>query len=151
MERNRRYPFTMQYNTLLARYKGSEGKLLSNGFEWFLTVQPTPISDTYRLKITYQQGYQPNVFVVSPSPLHKPEGASILPHTYNTKKQHICIYNKNWHEWNPTMLMANTVVHWAILWLCFYENWAYTGKWEGGGHGDWDVIPNFKGQKEPEV
>ena len=42
------------------------------------------------------------------------------------------------------MLIADTIVHWAIEWLYYYENWAYTGKWLGGGHGNWDADFNDK-------
>lgn len=39
------------------------------------------------------------------------------------------------------MLIADTIVHWSIQWLIYYEHWAYTGIWKGGGHGNWDVEP----------
>ena len=40
--------------------------------------------------------------------------------------------------------IANTIVHWAIEWLYYYENWVYTGKWLGGGHGNWDADYTIK-------
>ncbi len=33
------------------------------------------------------------------------------------------------------------IVHWAVLWMFYYESWVGTGKWMGGGHGNWDVTP----------
>lgn len=37
------------------------------------------------------------------------------------------------------MVIANTIVHWAVEWMYYYEIWVSTGKWMGGGHGNWDV------------
>lgn len=31
------------------------------------------------------------------------------------------------------MLIANTIVPWAVEWLFFYEVWLVTGEWGGGG------------------
>lgn len=82
--------------------------------------------------------------MVSPKPLALAKGATKLPHTYDSKKQHLCLFNPHCGEWNSTMLIANTIVHWAIEWLYYYENWVYTGKWLGGGHGNWDADYTIK-------
>ena len=31
------------------------------------------------------------------------------------------------------MLLGNSVLLWASVWLFFYEVWTVTGKWLGGG------------------
>lgn len=63
----------------------------------------------------------------------------MLPHTYNDEvdKQRLCLFLPQ--EWKEDMLISNTIVHWAIQWMYYYEIWASTGRWLGGGHGDWDV------------
>ena len=96
--------------------------------------------DTYKIKILYKDGILPQVFVRSPLPLSMPQSAKRLPHTYDTKRQRICVCLPS--DWNQSKLIADTIVHWSIQWLIYYEHWAYTGIWEGGGHGNWDVVPN---------
>lgn len=137
--KNRRYTSAQQLNTLRIRYPESEGKLLRNGFEWKITITPTALSDTYRIKIVYQDGMLPQVYVITPKPLKMPKSAKRLPHTYDTKRQRICVCLPS--DWNQSKLIADTIVHWSIQWLVYYEHWAYTGIWKGGGHGNWDVIP----------
>ena len=73
--KNRRYTSAQQLNTLRIRYPDSEGKLLRNGFEWEITITPTALSDTYRIKIVYQDGMLPQVYVITPKPLQMPKSA----------------------------------------------------------------------------
>lgn len=44
-------------------------------------------------------------------------------------------------EWNSTMLISRTIIHWAVQWLVYYEEWVYSGLWYGGGHGSWNAEP----------
>jgi hypothetical protein len=37
-------------------------------------------------------------------------------------------------EWQPTMLIARTILPWTVEWLAHYEIWRATGHWTGGGH-----------------
>lgn len=135
-----KYTPAQQFGMLKTKYGGT-GKMTHNGFEWFCDFTPTTISDTYTLKIVYQIGYYPRTFIVKPKPLQLAEGAVVLPHTYDTKKQRICLFLPDYKEWTSAMSMADTIVHWAVLWMFFYETWVSTGKWLGGGHGNWDVTP----------
>jgi hypothetical protein len=89
--------------------------------------------------MVYDEPFIPQVYVVSPKPLVLAKGAEKLPHTYDTKRQRLCLFKPHCGEWNSSMLIADTIVHWAIEWLYYYENWVYTGKWLGGGHGNWDA------------
>ena len=50
------------------------------------------------------------------------------------------IYAKEEGMETSSMLISKTIVHWAIEWLYYYEEWAYSGRWYGGGHGKWDVM-----------
>lgn len=141
MVRSRRFSAMQQVTSLKSQYNfdNSIWHLRPHGFTWLFNVTPTAISDTYTLKMVYDEPFLPNIYVVSPKPLTLAKGAEKLPHTYDTKKQWLCLFKPNSGEWNSTMLIANTIVHWAIEWLYYYENWVYTGKWLGGGHGNWDA------------
>lgn len=111
---------------------------------WFGEFKPSALSDTYKLKITYKLGQAPKAYIVSPKPLQLAEGAKRLPHTYNYSngKQQLCLYLPGTGEWRPSMVIAQTIVHWAVQWMYYYEIWATTGKWMGGGHGNWDIVKN---------
>lgn len=140
MGKKNKYTPAQQFGMLKSTYGGS-GHILRNGFEWTHSFQPTPISSTYRIKIEYTQGYYPKIFVMSPKPLPLADGAKRLPHTYDTKRQRLCLFKPDLYEWTSSISMAKTIVHWAVLWMFYYESWLYTGKWLGGGHGNWDVEP----------
>ena len=46
------------------------------------------------------------------------------------------------------MQIAETIVQCAVMWMFFYESWVFTGKWLGGGHGNWDVTPEVQEREE---
>ena len=108
---------------------------------WFGNFTPSALSETYRLKITYTLGQAPKAYIVSPKPLPLAEGAKRLPHTYkySNGKQQLCLYLPGTGEWQKSMVIAYTIVHWAVQWMYYYEIWVSTGKWMGGGHGNWDA------------
>lgn len=141
LEKKNRYTFILQYTALRAHFKQSHGKLLHNGFVWYCALTPSPISDIYQIRIEYKAFELPQIYVVSPKPLALAIGATRLPHTYDTKTQRLCLFHPQKNEWNSTKPIATTIVHWAVLWLKYYETWRLTGKWYGGGHGNWDIQP----------
>lgn len=97
------------------------------------TLKPSPISNTYNLRLCYKQGEYPDVYVESPKPLELADGCSLLEHVYSTEKQHLCLFIRGAQEWNSSMLISNTVIPWASEWLLHYELWVLTGVWNGGG------------------
>lgn len=135
----KRVSYSEQLAHLKCMYKGSKSRMYKNGFDWICPIKPTPLSQTYIIKISYHVNKPPKCYVISPSQLPLAEGATRLPHTYSSKKQRLCLYYPKYKEWNSSMYIATTIVHWAIQWLFFYEIWLHTGKWNGGGHGNWDV------------
>lgn len=141
MVRNRRITAIQQVAALKSQYNSNNSRwnIRPHGFTWLFNVTPTTLSNTYTLKIVYNEPFYPQVYVVFPKPLPLAEGAEKLPHTYDTKRQLLCLFDPRRGEWNSTMYIANTIFHWAIEWLYYYENWVYTGKWIGGGHGSWDT------------
>lgn len=133
------YSVIEQLNFLKATYKGSRGNAYRGTFTWYFDIQPLSISNIYRLKITYKMGQFPQTFIISPKPLPLANGASILPHTYDTKTQRLCLFHPKYREWNRTKRIDETIVHWAAQWIVYYECWVLTGVWQGGGHGEWDA------------
>lgn len=130
-----------QYNILRHEYPESTGSYGIGSMIWQGNFTPSALSDTYRLKIIYRMGEQPKVFIDSPKPLPLAKGSTRLPHTYNYSngKQQLCLFLPGAGEWDSSKPIANTIVHWAVQWMYYYEFWLATGKWLGGGHGDWDV------------
>ncbi len=108
-------------------------KQTSLSFEWETEIQPTPLSQVYKIKISYRYGEVPKVYVTEPYPLDKYPGKEVLPHVYSTSEQRICLYYPGIGEWTKKMLIARTIVPWAAEWLQFYELWLANGEWLGEG------------------
>lgn len=107
----------------ITRWRGRE-------VTWVGDITPTASSETYRVRITYQLGMSPQVFVISPELQNGQDGAD-TPHTYPRKR--LCLYFPEAEEWDSSMAIGKTIMPWTALWLYFYEVWLATGKWEGGG------------------
>jgi hypothetical protein len=60
-----------------------------------------------------------------------------LPHVYferpDIRLSPLCLFDPQAHEWDRTMLIADTTIPWAARWLACYEIWEATGRWVGGG------------------
>jgi hypothetical protein len=94
-------------------------------------VQPTAISETYRVRIEFEMGHSPNVWVLSPK-LFCRAGADRIPHMYDQER--LCLYLPGSGEWIGNMSLGHTVIPWISVWLFYYELWHVTGEWLGGGH-----------------
>jgi hypothetical protein len=103
------------------------------GLIWKGKLQPTNLSITYDIMVEYNIGCNPNIYVLSPSPLPLAKDATKLPHTYNHEKQHLCLYHRLMNEWNERKMIAKTIIPWTSEWLLHYEIWVTTGTWYGGG------------------
>lgn len=97
------------------------------------TVRPTPISDSYDVRVEYSLGYRPRVWVDQPR-LRVREGWDRIPHTFQEGGPRPCLFEDN--DWNARMLLATSVMPWLLLWLVFYESWLATGEWQGEGHAE---------------
>lgn len=139
---NKRYTVMEQLSSLRSNFHTSHWVVIPNGFQWWFKACPSEISSTYVLKVVYEQNSYPKVYVVDPLPLTLAKGAKRLPHTYDTAKQQLCLYWPGHREWTEEKLISKTIVHWALEWLFYYEQWAFSGAWHGGGHGSWDTIPD---------
>ncbi len=64
-----------------------------------------------------------------------------VPHRF--EGGNLCLHYNG--EWDPTMLISETIIPWASEWLLHYELWLATGEWLGGGHD-----PGGKQEPRPE-
>lgn len=101
----------------------------SNELTWEGNLTPSPLSQTYRVKVYLRKGKRPKIFVLEPK-LQIPEGKK-LPHVYS--KNDLCLYYPNGNEWNEEKFLVQTIIPWTSEWLYHYEIWLTTGKWNGGG------------------
>jgi hypothetical protein len=111
---------------------GGAGVLRHGKLTWEFDARPTPLSRSYRLRISYRHVRTPEVFVMSPHLSTLAEGRK-LPHVYQQDPPKLCLYLPGSGEWTPTMRISETVVPWAVLWLFYFEEWLSTGEWNGGG------------------
>ena len=91
-------------------------------------LTPTPLSDTYTVRITYNPPWRPKVAVLSPRLRSRP--GERIPHTFSGDL--LCLHLPG--QWTVEMAIGRTIVQWTSLWLFFYETWLFTGKWRGEGH-----------------
>lgn len=137
-----------QAGKLKAVFPLSSVKLNQVHLKWEGTLTPTPLSDTYYLKLLYKKGNHPDVYVTSPILKFYP-GTTKLPHVYNTSEQHLCLYYRPAREWNSSLFISDTIIPWASEWLFFYEIWLSTGVWHGGGiHSITEAEKQAEKQKE---
>ena len=100
---------------------------------WSYDIKPSPLGDTYKIKLEYNITGIPMVYVTNPKPLTLAKGENKLPHCYDQKKQHLCLYLPFSGEWNRSKLLVHTIIPWTYDWLYHYEIWLGTGEWTGGG------------------
>ena len=93
-------------------------------------VQPTPLSESYRVRIVYGHGSTPAAYVESPALRARDDGTPI-PHVYPGPRP--CLYLPGSGEWTNRKAVATTIIPWLLLWLTYYELWHATGEWQGGG------------------
>ncbi len=99
---------------------------------WVGEITPTPLSETYKVKLHFKRGEFIRVFVVEPK-LRLAVEATELPHVYSTPKQQLCLYYPKDNEWHPGMFYVKSLIPWASEWLYHYEIWTGSGEWHGGG------------------
>jgi len=109
-----------------------QGQVLPTYFYWECDIQPTPLSRVYRVLIFYGADFIPRAFVLGPN-LQGISEQYPIPHLYDQKRGHLCLYHPSSNEWNPTMSIVNDFVPWIYMWLFFFEQWLITQQWEGGG------------------
>jgi hypothetical protein len=112
---------------LRERFANARVMLKPTVLDWTGTIQPTAMSRTYTVRITYTRRSYPKVRIVAPKLESRP-GES-LPHVFSNGT--LCLHVEE--DWTPDMLIVNTTVPWTSEWLIHYEIWKFTGEWYGGG------------------
>lgn len=112
---------------LHARFPEVRADIKRGRLIWTGAIQPTPLSRTYRVQITYMAGRVPVVRVQEPVLEGRPDEP--LPHVYGDGT--LCLHLAG--EWTPEMLIVDTTLPWTAEWLINYEIWQATGGWHGGG------------------
>ena len=107
------------------------GRLHATGFIWDYRDRPTPLSREYSMRITFQRGETPSVFVTDPE-LSALAGERPLPHVYHDPLR-LCLTLPGTREWTGTMRIDQTFVPWATTWLYYFEDWLISDDWKGGG------------------
>lgn len=125
--RNRGLTVAQQALALAREFSGARLDVRAGKLAWHGELQPTEISRTYSVRITLGHDRIPRVRVVAPELETRP-GESI-PHVYAERT--LCLYTTG--EWQPSMLLAWTILPWTAEWLINYEIWLATGTWYGGG------------------
>lgn len=97
---------------------------------WIGQLQPTRWSICYKIRIVYDGKNSPKVTVLEPR-LLLARGKTQLPHVYSGNE--LCLFHPKKAEWSSSDFIADTILPWTSLWLSYYENWLYTGIWQGGG------------------
>jgi hypothetical protein len=87
--------------------------LPDNSLTWVGALQPTPLIETYRVRLRYQLEKRPRVTFVSPE-LSARNGCTV-PHVF--RAQALCLFRFKHCEWDSTMSLAKTIVPWTSLWL----------------------------------
>ena len=103
-----------------------------NELIWIGELKPTPLSQTYTVKLHYKRNAYVKVFVIGQT-LELAKGKTKLPHVYSTPLQQLCLYYPKNDEWHTGMFYVKSLLPWASEWLYHYEFWVGTGVWHGGG------------------
>lgn len=103
--------------------------LRKNSAIWIGLLQPTSLSDIYKVRIVYKPPRQPEIKIISPELQLHPDHIR-LPHFYCDDGL-LCLHVVE--DWNASLRIAYTIMQWISGWLYFYEVWQFTGSWEGGG------------------
>jgi hypothetical protein len=120
----------------MAKYPQLIPRLKRKIVTWQGPWSPSELGNVYEVHITYRFLHRrPRVAILSPE-LEFAEGMKRLPHVFRGGQGDLCIHLTS--DWNPGMLIADTIMPWLSQWLYFFEVWRQTGAWIGKGtHPDW--------------
>lgn len=126
----RAVPLYVQRAHLMRAFPDARCDVTRRGFlQWTGPLRPTPLSREYIVRLRYELGRSPKVWVSDP-PLERFDG-ELPEHLYSDK--YLCLFLPRSREWDKSMSLAATIVPWASEWLLHYELWLATGVWSGGG------------------
>jgi hypothetical protein len=121
--------FGQQIGRMADRHPSFQAGLTRGVASWTGELQPSPISESYTVRIEYTLRMRPVVRVLRPQLRERTPGERI-PHTFPDGS--VCLHVNE--DWTPASFIADTIIPWLALWLYHYESWHATGEWLGGGH-----------------
>lgn len=127
----------LQMIALKRAFPDSECTVKRNRLRWRGSLAPTPMSETYSVRLEYTLEKSPRVHVEYPALVER-DGEE-LPHVYPDGA--LCLYYPRAGEFSKRLFLAQTVVPWTSEWLFHYELWHVTGEWLGGGIHPGDSTP----------
>lgn len=126
-------PLYIQASKLRQAFPEAKVTLRCRNLVWEGVLQPTLLSDEYRVRIDYHLGTRPIVTVYGDNLQRVDDPA--LPHHFRVdperKRIQMCLHLHE--EFDSRMLLVDTILPWASEWLLHYEVWLATGEWYGGG------------------
>lgn len=123
---------------------GGSGRIKRRKLTWFTTVQPTALSRTYDISVSFVEGKAPDVFVEKPQLTELAPGR-LIPHIY-TKPLRLCLYLPSTGEWAAYRRIDQTIIPWTYLWLFYFEDWLASDEWKGDGQHPGDE-PELRGNR----
>lgn len=100
---------------------------------WSGKICPSPLSQDYSVHLEYKLRKRP--YVTAQGQNLKRLDDPKFPHKFHVDKEkqivEMCLYLSP--DFSSHMLLADTVIPWAVEWLYYYEIWLATDEWCGGG------------------
>lgn len=130
-------PIADQAMALQRMFPDSQITFSVDRLEWVGTLQPSPYSSVYTIKVEYKLSEAPKTLVLNPELSRRLEEPDTpIPHMFGQK--YLCLYYPRAGEWRRIDWLHKSILPWASCWLYYYELWHATGEWLGGGikHGD---------------
>ena len=109
-----------------------DGELCVGRLKWCYVANPLAVGRDYDVRIEFEQGGTPQIYVDRPD-LHALAGGRRIPHLYQQRPVRLCLYLPRAHEWQSWMRLDQTVIPWTVLWLFYFEEWLISDHWKGGG------------------
>lgn len=114
-------------------YPGT-GSVVRGRLTWRMSRRPFPLAREYEVRLVYQEGVAPQLFVDRPDLVLLAEGDK-LPHVYSQRPTRLCLYWPKAREWSSADRVDLTFLPWMDTWLYYFEDWMAGGRkeWQGGG------------------
>lgn len=109
-------------------YPGSPVACRNGLLSWEGIVSARESSGKYRLRMTYRAGTRPKIRVVEPN-LREIALDRKIPHLFSQADQTLCLHFTG--VWKPNLILAKTIIPWAVLWTEYFEWWVFTDEWAG--------------------
>ncbi|MDJ1506077.1 cyclic GMP-AMP synthase DncV-like nucleotidyltransferase [Xanthocytophaga agilis] len=118
------YSLIRQKIFLIASFPAFQCIIKGNKLICKAIIKPLNFYQSYQIRIEYQAGYTPKVFIEDPLIEYNSE---IHVHADNS----LCLHHPSDLDWKLPTKISEWIVPWIVEWLVFYELWKLTGKWEG--------------------